>query len=80
MIEASRRNNLVLVTSDGPAFKRAKRAGADAHRPAEYAARIVSFEVARDRFLSRLDAGIRAFLAKHPGGHSYDNANVIWES
>jgi hypothetical protein len=80
MIDASKRNNMVLITSDGPAFKRAKRAGAEVYRPAEYAGRIVSFEVARDRFLTRLDAGIRAFLAEHPGGHSYDNANVIWES
>ena len=80
MIAASKRNGLLLITSDGPAFKRAKKAGAWVYRPAEYAGSVLAFEVARDRFMQRLDAGIRAFLAENPGRCAYDNANVIWDS
>jgi hypothetical protein len=80
MIAASMRNGLVLVTSDGPAYKKAKKLRADAYRPHEYAARVISFETARERFMTRLDEGIHAFLKRHPEGlHSWDNANVIWE-
>lgn len=80
MIAASKRNNLVLVTSDGSALKRAKRAGVRVFRPADYAGRVIAFDVARDRFMKRLDAGIRDFLSRHPHRQSYDNANVIWDS
>lgn len=80
MIAASKRNDLILITSDGPAYKKAKRSGANAYLPAEYAAQVISFEVAHERFMERLDRGIRAFLERHPNGrHSWDNANVIWE-
>lgn len=69
-----------IITSDGGAFKRARDAGARVSRPAEMAARVIAFEVARDRFMERLDVGILAFLKQHRDGrHSYDNANAIWE-
>jgi hypothetical protein len=34
----------------------------------------------RERFMKRLDAGIRAFLTRRPNAQVYDNANVIWDS
>jgi hypothetical protein len=81
MIDACQRGGLVLVTSDGPALKRARAAGVEVLRPAEFAARAISFESARDRFMERLDFGIRAFIKERPASKIlYGNMNVIWES
>jgi hypothetical protein len=80
MIGACQREGLILVTSDGPALKRARAAGVEVLRPAEFAARSISFESARDRFMERLEAGIRLFLQERPASETlYDNMNVVWE-
>lgn len=79
MIAESKRNGLVLVTSGDPAFKRAKKAGAQAYRPEAYAASVIPFQLARSRFMKRLYEGFRAFEMRfRTDPHLSDNLNVIW--
>lgn len=64
MVDECRARGLVLVSRDGGVHTRAKRAGFDAVEPEAYAATLLTFDEARERFLARLDAGALHFLAE----------------
>jgi hypothetical protein len=78
MIDICLRDVRPLITSDGPAYKKAKRRGVNVMTPEEYASNVVSFERARSMFMKRLDHGITTFLSRHNGaGHAPENCELM---
>ena len=65
MIEDALREGRPIVTRDGAALKKAKKRGAKAMRPAEYAQQVIEYEQARSKFLRRLDHGCLMYLVAH---------------
>ncbi len=80
MVEIAKEKGLKIVSRDKDARRRARGVGVDAFKPDEYAAMVLTAEVARKRFLERLATGAAAYREKHGNTEQVIKVTAILEA